>query len=128
MTVARARTAALSRRRLLAVPLGALLVSCAPTPPSPAKPTAAQPAPPPATAAPATASTAQSPAGTPTSGPAVDPAKLVKVLHAGSLNNLVQKGLTPALLGASGLVVQDQFGGSVVLANGIKDHSMDGDV
>ena len=50
------------------------------------------------------------------------------VLHAGSMNNLVQQGLAPATQRDLGLKVLDVAGNSVFLANSIKDGSKTGDL
>ncbi len=50
------------------------------------------------------------------------------VLHAGSMNNLIQQGLTPATQRDLGIKVQDVAGNSVFLANSIKDGSKTGDL
>ena len=52
----------------------------------------------------------------------------IKVLHAGSITNLVQNGLAPALKAEKGITVLNERGNSVFLANSIKDRSMVGDL
>lgn len=56
------------------------------------------------------------------------PGSTINVLHAGSLTNLVQVGMAPAFKTACGVIVTDQGGPSVGLANSIKDRTLSGDV
>ncbi len=53
---------------------------------------------------------------------------MVEVLHAGSLTRLVREGLAPALRQTAGLEVTSTPRGSILLANGIRDGSLHGDV
>lgn len=55
-------------------------------------------------------------------------ARAVSVLYAGSLVNLMEKGIGPAFQKESGLRYQGQGAGSVALANAIKDHTKSADV
>lgn len=50
------------------------------------------------------------------------------VLHAGSLNNLVQRGIGPAFQQATGISVRDEGGNSGVLANAIRAQTKRGNV
>jgi molybdate/tungstate transport system substrate-binding protein len=52
----------------------------------------------------------------------------IKVLHAGSITDLVQNGLAPALKAEKGITVLNERGNSVFLANSIKDNSKVGDI
>lgn len=52
----------------------------------------------------------------------------IKVLHAGSITNLVQRGLAPAIKAEKGFTVLNERGNSVFLANSIKDKSKAGDI
>lgn len=53
---------------------------------------------------------------------------MVAILHAGSLTRLVQDGLGSALQSRAGITIGARAGGSVMLANGIRDRSLVGDV
>lgn len=53
---------------------------------------------------------------------------MVEVLHAGSLTRLVREGLAPALRQTTGVEVTSTPRGSILLANGIRDGSLRGDV
>lgn len=55
-------------------------------------------------------------------------AKAVSVLYAGSLVNLMEKGIGPAFRKETGIGYQGQGAGSVALANAIKDKTKSGDV
>lgn len=55
-------------------------------------------------------------------------AKAVNVLYAGSLVNLMEKGIGPAFRKDTGIAYQGQGAGSVALANAIKDKTKSGDV
>ncbi len=56
------------------------------------------------------------------------PRASLTVLHAGSLNNLVQRGIAPAFQQATGISVRDEGGNSGVLANAIRARTKRGNV
>jgi molybdate/tungstate transport system substrate-binding protein len=57
-----------------------------------------------------------------------DAGKTINVLHAGSLTSTVQSSLAPEFATMCGASATDQGGPAVGLAEGIKDHSLAGDV
>jgi molybdate/tungstate transport system substrate-binding protein len=66
--------------------------------------------------------------GQPSSPASQNAAKAVSVLYAGSLVNLMEKGIGPAFQRDTGVAYQGQGGGSVALANAIRDKTKSGDV
>jgi molybdate/tungstate transport system substrate-binding protein len=55
-------------------------------------------------------------------------AKSISVLYAGSLVNLMERGIGPAFQKQAGIAYQGQGAGSVALANAIKDKTKGGDI